>query len=160
MLIRRAEIDDIPHILRLLRQVCNVHQDIRPEIFRRDGVKYAETNLKELLLDENRPVWCAVEGENFLGYCFCQWEEYQGSTVMIDRRELYIDDLCVDEVCRGRGVATALYRHVTAAAKAAGAAFITLNVWTGNDSAMRFYEKMGMKPRKITMDMALEDTLC
>ena len=39
MLIRRAEIADIPHILRLLRQVCNVHQDIRPEIFRRDGVK-------------------------------------------------------------------------------------------------------------------------
>lgn len=160
MLIRRAEIDDIPHILRLLHQVCNVHQDIRPEIFRRDGVKYTENDLKVLLLDENRPVWCAVEGENFLGYCFCQWEEYQGSTVMIDRRELYIDDLCVDEVCRGQGVATALYRHVTAAAKAAGAAFITLNVWTGNDSAMRFYEKMGMKPRKITMDMALEDTLC
>ena len=160
MLIRRAEIADIPHILRLLRQVCNVHQDIRPEIFKRDGVKYTETDLKELLTDENRPVWCAVEGETFLGYCFCQWEEYQGSTVMIDRRELYIDDLCVDEVCRGQGVATALYRHVTAAAKAAGAAFITLNVWTGNYSAMRFYEKMGMKPRKITMDMALEDTLC
>ena len=157
MLIRRAEIADIPHILRLLRQVCNVHQDIRPEIFQRDGVKYTETDLKELLLDENRPVWCAVEGETFLGYCFCQWEEYRGSTVMMDRRELYIDDLCVDEDCRGRGVATALYRHVTAAAKAAGAAFITLNVWTGNDSAMRFYEKMGMKPRKITMDMALEE---
>ena len=160
MLIRRAEIADIPHILRLLRQVCNVHQDIRPEIFRRDGVKYTEADLKELLTDENRPVWCAVDGENFLGYCFCQWEEYRGSTVMTDRRELYIDDLCVDEICRGQGVATALYRHVTAAAKAAGAAFITLNVWTGNDSAMRFYEKMGMKPRKITMDMALEDTLC
>ena len=157
MLIRRAEIDDIPHILRLLRQVCNIHQDIRPEIFKRDGVKYTETDLKALLLDENRPVWCAVEGETFLGYCFCQWEEYRGSTVMMDRRELYIDDLCVDEDCRGRGVATALYRHVTAAAKAAGAAFITLNVWTGNNSAMRFYEKMGMKPRKITMDMALEE---
>ena len=157
MLIRRAEIADIPHILRLLRQVCNVHQDIRPEIFRRDGVKYTENDLKALLLDENRPVWCAVEGDNFLGYCFCQWEEYRDSTVMMDRREFYIDDLCVDEICRGHGVATALYRHVTAAAKAAGAAFITLNVWTGNDSAMRFYEKMGMKPRKITMDMSLEE---
>ena len=43
-----------------------------------------------------------------------------------------------------------------AAAKAAGAAFITLNVWTGNDSAMRFYEKMGMKPQKIGMEAILE----
>ena len=123
-------------------------------------MKYTESDLTELLADDTRPVWCAVEDGQFLGYCFCQWEEFRGSTVMMDRRELYIDDLCVDESCRGRGVATALYRHVTAAAKAAGAAFITLNVWTGNLSAMRFYEKMGMKPRKITMDMALEDTLC
>ena len=79
---------------------------------------------------------------------------------MIDRRELYIDDLCVDEARRGQGVATELYRHVVDRAKAAGAAFVTLNVWTGNLSAMRFYEKMGMKPRKITMDLALEEEKC
>ena len=68
MLIRRAEISDIPDILRLLVQVCNVHQDIRPDIFKRDGVKYTESDLRELLTDESRPVWCAVEDEHFLGY--------------------------------------------------------------------------------------------
>ena len=46
MLIRRAEISDIPDILRLLVQVCNVHQDIRPDIFKRNGVKYTESDLK------------------------------------------------------------------------------------------------------------------
>ena len=157
MLIRRAEITDIPDILCLLRQVCNVHQAIRPEIFKRDGVKYTENDLKTLLLDESRPVWCALEGENFLGYCFCQWEEYRDSSVLTDRRELYIDDLCVDETARGKGVATALFRHVTAAAKETGTDFITLNVWNGNDSALRFYEKMGMAPRKTTLELRLED---
>ena len=156
MLIRRAEISDIPDILRLLVQVCNVHQDIRPDIFKLDGVKYTESDLRELLTDESRPVWCAVEDEHFLGYCFCQWKEYRDSSVSTDRKELYIDDLCVDETARGNGVATVLFRHVTAVAKAAGAKFITLNVWEGN-SALRFYEKMGMKPRKIFMDLPLED---
>ena len=52
----------------------------------------------------------------------------------------------MDETARGKGVATALFRHVTAVAKAEGAKFITLNVWEGN-SALRFYEKMGMMPR-------------
>ena len=156
MLIRRAEISDIPEILRLLVQVCNVHQDIRPDIFQRNGVKYTESDLKELLTDECRPVWCAVDGDTFLGYCFCQWEEYHDSSVMMDRRELYIDDLCVDEAARGGGVATALFRYVTDTAKAEGAAFITLNVWQGN-SALKFYEKMGMKPRKTTLDLPLED---
>ncbi|MBQ7231164.1 MAG: GNAT family N-acetyltransferase [Oscillospiraceae bacterium] len=157
MLIRRAEISDIPHILRLLQQVCNVHQAIRPEIFKRDGVKYTESDLCELLQDETRPVWCAVEDDTFLGYCFCQWQEYHDSSVPTDRRELYIDDLCVDESARGRGVATALFRHVTEAARASGTDFITLNVWRGNDSALRFYEKMGMMPRKTTLELRLED---
>lgn len=159
MLIRRAEISDIPEILRLLVQVCNVHQEIRPDIFKRDGVKYTESDLIALLADETRPVWCALEDGKFLGYCFCQWEHTPAGSMGFARKELYIDDLCVDEAARGRGVATALFRHVTAVAKSEGTNFITLNVWQGN-SALDFYEKMGMKPRKIVMDLPLEDTLC
>ena len=156
MLIRRAEISDIPDILRLLTQVCNVHQEIRPDIFKRDGVKYTASDLTALLADESRPVWCALEDGIFLGYCFCQWEETPEGSAVFPRREMYIDDLCVDENTRGRGVATALFHHVTAVARDAGADFVTLNVWQGN-SALNFYEKMGMKPRKIFMDLPLED---
>ena len=156
MLIRRADISDIPNILRLLVQVCNVHQDIRPDIFKRDGVKYTESDLRELLTDESRPVWCAAEYDYFLGYCFCQWKEYRDSSVSTDRKELYIDDLCVDEAARGKGVATELFRYVTAVAKSEGVNFITLNVWEGN-SARNFYDKMGMKPRKTTLELPLED---
>lgn len=156
MLIRRAEISDIPDILRLLIQVCHVHQEIRPDIFKRDGVKYTASDLTALLADESRPVWCAVEDGSFLGYCFCQWKETPDGSAVFPRKELYIDDLCVDEKARGKGVATALFRFVTDTAKAAGVDFITLNVWQGN-SALQFYEKMGMKPRKIVMDLPLED---
>ena len=156
MLIRRAEISDIPDILRLLIQVCNVHQEIRPDIFKRDGVKYTASDLTALLADESRPVWCALEDGSFLGYCFCQWKETPDGSAVFPRKELYIDDLCVDEKARGKGVATALFRFVTNTAKAAGVDFVTLNVWQGN-SALQFYEKMGMKPRKIVMDLPLDD---
>ena len=159
MLIRRAEITDISHILRLLVQVCNVHQEIRPDIFKRDGVKYTESDLRELLTDESLPVWCAVEDGYFLGYCFCQWKEYRDSSVSTDRKELYIDDLCVDEAARGKGVATELFRYVADIAKSEGTNFITLNVWEGN-SARNFYDKMGLKPRKTTLELPLEETVC
>ena len=159
MLIRPAETADIPDILRLLVQVCDVHAEIRPDIFKLGGVKYTKAEIPQILADESRPIWCAVEDDKFLGYCFCQWKEYRDSSVVTDRKELYIDDLCVDETARGQGVATALFRFVTDIAKAEGAKFITLNVWQGN-SAMNFYEKMGMKPRKVFMDLPLEDTKC
>lgn len=156
MLIRRAEISDIPDLLRLLVQVCDVHAEIRPDIFKRGGVKYTESDLTEILSDESRPIWCALEDGKFLGYCFCQWKETPDRSVGFARKELYIDDLCVDASARGKGVATALFDFVTKTAKAEGANFITLNVWQGN-SALNFYEKMGMKPRKVFMDLPLED---
>ena len=156
MNIRRAQMQDIPGMIALLYQVGGVHHDIRPDIFRSGALKYDEKALEALLLDENKPIFVADEDGFVAGYCFCQIREYCGSTVLTDRRELYIDDLCVDETARGLGVATELFRYVTAVARDAGANFITLNVWQGN-SALRFYEKMGMKPRKIVMDLPLED---
>ena len=160
MEIRRARVQDIPGLSSLLLQVGQVHHDIRPDIFRPRTLKYDEAALEALLLDEQRPIFVAMDAEAVAGYCFCVHREYSGSGVSTDRRELYIDDLCVDEGCRGKGVATGLYRYVTDYAKKCGCSFITLNVWCGNDGAMAFYEKMGMRPRSITMEAPLEEGLC
>jgi ribosomal protein S18 acetylase RimI-like enzyme len=157
MLIRKAQNDDIPGLLALLLQVGQVHHELRPDIFRPRTLKYDETALETILKDESRPVFVAVDGDLVAGYCFCVYMEYRGSGVSTDRRELDIDDLCVDENRRGQGIATALYRHATDYAQKCGCSFITLNVWCGNDSAMHFYEKMGMRPRKITMETPLEE---
>lgn len=157
MEILKAEVSHIPELKRLLLQVGGVHHEIRPDIFRSGCLKYTNEDLAELLSDEERPVWAAMEGETMLGYCFCQWRRFQDSTALTDRLELYIDDLCVDAYSRGHGVAQALYHHVTGIAKARGCNFITLNVWCGNNRAMRFYEKMGLRPRSITMEMKLEE---
>ena len=155
MIIRLAQNADTPGMLRLLTQVCNVHQAIRPDIFQKDGVKYDENALKKLLKDPQAPIFVAVEGDFLKGYCFCVIKDYAGSTVQTQRKELYIDDLCVDKGCRGQGVASALYEHVTAYAKNIGCGFITLNVWCGNDNAMRFYENRGLTPRSIMMETKL-----
>ena len=153
-----AEDRHMEGMIRLLQQVGEVHRVIRPDIFRAAAQKYDEQALQALLQDEKRPIFIAEEGGRVLGYCFCVWKDYRGSGVQTDRVELYIDDLCVDEGCRGRGVASALYRHVTAFARDRGCAFITLNVWCGNDGAMAFYEKMGLRPRSIMMEQKLEDS--
>ena len=155
MTIQRANTGHIPGLIRLLYQVGGVHHDIRPDIFRPGAIKYTEKDLEELLADENRPVFVAVEEETVLGYCFCVIEDCRGTTVLTDRVEIYIDDLCVEEKCRGQGIAKALYTHVCAWAKDSGCAFVTLNVWCGNEGAMKFYEKMGMTPRKIFMEVKL-----
>ena len=65
---------------------------------------------------------------------------------------MYIDDLCVDEACRGKHIGTALYAYVKDFAKSIGADSLTLNVWEGNDSAKAFYEHLGMSVQRTTME--------
>ena len=156
MNIRFAETKDIPAMIGLLRQVGQVHHHIRPDIFRSGAQKYDESALADLLQDPQRPIFIAEE-ETVLGYCFCILEETVNHPVLQNEKTLYIDDLCVDENCRGKRVGQRLYDHACRFAREQGCHTVTLNVWCGNDSAMAFYEKMGLKPRKIYMETRLED---
>ena len=160
MEIRLATVNEIPGMIGLLQQVGEVHHQIRPDLFRSGAQKYSESDLAQLLQDETRPIFGAVDNGRLLGYCFCIIEEVKDNPVLCDTKTLYIDDLCVDEACRGQGIATKLYDHACGYARSIGCASVTLNVWCGNDNAMRFYESRGMKPRKIYMEASLEDTEC
>ena len=155
MEIRLAQTGEIPGMIRLLQQVGAVHHQIRPDLFRAGAQKYHEADLEQLLKDPLRPIFAAVEEGRLLGYCFCIIEEVRDNPVLLDDKTLYIDDLCVDETIRGRHVGRALYDYAKAYAEETGCRSITLNVWCGNDSAMAFYEKRGLKPRKIYMEAVL-----
>ena len=155
MEIHFAQTIDIPGMIALLYQVGGVHHDIRPDIFRPGAIKYTEKDLEAILSDPEKPIFVTVENGKVLGYCFCQLKEFRDSTVLTDRKELYIDDLCVDETCRNMHIGRQLYDHTCTWAKSIGCHFVTLNVWCGNENAMRFYENRGMIARSITMECKL-----
>lgn len=155
MTIRFANVDDIPQLLNLLRQVEMVHHDIRPDLFRDGGEKYEPETLKELLKDVNRPVLAAVEDGVVVGYAFCVLEETAGDPARLDRKELYLDDLCVDASVRGKGVAKQLWQETVDLAKRLGCDAVTLNVWEGNDRARKFYENCGLTVRKTFLEYPL-----
>ncbi len=155
MEIRFAQSRDIPGMIGLLMQVGEVHHQIRPDIFRSGAQKYDEAALETLLKDPDRPIFVAVEGGRVLGYCFCILQITQNNPVLMDSKGLYIDDLCVDEGCRGRHVGRVLYERTLEYAREIGCNTVTLNVWCGNDTAMAFYEKQGLKPRNIYMEYRL-----
>lgn len=155
MLIRRAEEKDIEQLNRLLFQVQKVHSDGRPDLFRPGAKKYTDGELVKIIRDDQRPVYVAVEGEQMFGYAFCVYETTEGSASQTDRKMLYIDDLCVDEACRGQRIGTRLYRHVLDTARNNGCFHVTLNVWRLNEPAMKFYEKCGMTPLKVIMEQVL-----
>ena len=156
MNIRRATERDIPGLNRLLEQVLMVHHVGRPDLFKSGAKKYTDEELNEILVDDSRPIFVGVdESEEVMGYVFCIFQQHIGSHILTDIKTLYIDDLCVDETLRGQHVGRQLYDYVVQFAKDSGCYNVTLNVWSCNESAMRFYEKCGLKPQKIGMEVIL-----
>ncbi len=154
-MIRTAELRDIPRIGELLVQVAKVHHDGRPDLFRA-GRKYDDRALAELLADETRPILVYTdENDRVCGYAFCVYQTHKNDILLTDITTLYIDDLCVDAALRGKHIGRALFDAVCEMARAAGCYNITLNVWSCNPAAMRFYEKCGLVPQKIGLETIL-----
>ena len=156
MTVRAATKKDIPDLDRLLQQVLEVHHGGRPDLFRGGTKKYTEAELCDILANTETPVFVAVdEGDSVLGYAFCVLQQQKNSHILTDIKTLYIDDLCVDERCRGQRVGQTLYAHCVDFARKAGCYNLTLNVWSCNEGALRFYEKCGLLPQKIGMEKIL-----
>ncbi|MCR5343988.1 MAG: GNAT family N-acetyltransferase [Butyrivibrio sp.] len=155
MNIRRANEKDIPQMLELLKQVNLVHHIGRPDLFKK-ATKYTGDELKEILKDETRPIFAAVDDSDTMqGYAFCVHQQHIGSNLLTDIKTLYIDDICVNENCRGQHVGKTIYDYVIKWAKENDYYNVTLNVWNCNEGAMKFYESLGMTPYKIGMEQIL-----
>ena len=135
MNIRRAEEKDIPRIIELLKQVLQIHADIRPDIFIPGTTKYTTDELVKMIDDDKKPI------------------SVSNNTVPF--KSLYIDDLCVDKEQREKHIGEALFDYVKKEAKRMDCYEVTLNVWTGNTPAEKFYEKMGLKTKKRMMEYIL-----
>ena len=155
-MIRRAVEKDIPKIIDLLKQVCLVHHKGRPDIFKVD-TKYSAEELKSILQNETRPILVSVDNsDNVQGYCFCIYQQHVNNSVLTDIKTLYIDDLCVDETLRFKGIGKQLYESAVKLAKDTNCYNLTLNVWSCNQSAVKFYESLGLLPQKIGMELILK----
>ncbi len=153
--VRMAGEDDIPAILELLKQVNKVHHDGRQDLFRL-ATKYTPEELEGILKDPETPVFvCVGEDGKVLGHGFCVLQRPENTRLLTDILTLYIDDICVDEAARGQHVGKSIYEAILAFARDKGCYNVTLNVWTCNPGAMKFYENLGLVPYKMGMEQIL-----
>ena len=156
MNIRRAMISDMPGINKLLNQVLMVHHNGRPDLFKSNVKKYTDEELAEIIENDKKPIFVAVdESDEVLGYAFCVYQQHINDNILTDVRTLYIDDLCVDENKRGLHIGKQLYDYVVDFARKNDFYNLTLNVWSCNESAMKFYQACGLVPQKVGMEKIL-----
>lgn len=165
--VRAAVESDLGTVNKLLYQVEDLHRVGRPDLFKPGEKKYTDEQILDIFKNPTTPVFVAVEraaGEavaddglegKVLGYVFCILKETRGAKAVFDHTTLYIDDLCVDESARGKGVGKILYDYAVEYARSIGCHNVTLHVWDKNPGARTFYEKMGMGVQQTTMEVLL-----
>ena len=156
MLIRKAEIKDIDEILYLLSDVLELHARIRPDIFESGHTKYTKEELIAKLSEENFHVYVGEISNKVVAYAMCVIELPKFTHTMKQVKTMYIDDIEVNPNYRGQGLGRELFDYLKEEAKRLNCYNITLNEWEGNDGAKKFYEKLGMKPQKTTLELFLK----
>ena len=61
----------------------------------------------------------------------------------------------MDEALRAQHIGGALYAHAAEFARKSGCYNLTLNVWSCNPSAIKFYESCGLRPQKVHLEALL-----
>ena len=155
-MIRLAQINDIDSILKLLDEIREVHHKIRPDLFKSSGCKYNKEELKEIINNPLTPIFVYIINNELVAYAMNVITIHKDENAMCDFKTLYLDDLCVENNYRGKNIGHELFEYVKNYAKEIGCHNLTLNVWAGNDKAIKFYESLGLKTQKTTMEMILK----
>ncbi len=90
-------------------------------------------------------VFLAFENAEAVGMAIC----FEGFSTFAAKPLLNIHDLVVMKACRGKGIGQALLAKVAETAKSRGCCKVTLEVLSGNQVAMRSYERFGFEPYSL-----------
>lgn len=156
-LIRFARSEDYTGVARLVTQIHQIHVAARPDIYAPYDNPLGRAYFTKMLNEERTAVMVAAERESgeIQGYAVLRVQEAATRPIFQPRKYILIDDLCVEEKLRGRGIGRALFRFAEGYAREIAAASIELAVDAFNADAVRFYESLGMSTRSKRMEKKL-----
>ena len=135
--IRKADINDVPLILSLIREIADyeklshevtaTEKDIRENLF--GDVNYAEVLIAEY---ENEPVGYALFFYNF--------------STFTGRPGIYLEDLFIRPKYRGKGIGKTLLLQLLEIAKNKNCGRVEWCVLDWNEPAINFYKNLGAVP--------------
>ena len=135
--IRPAELDDVPEILILIKELADYERLL-------EEVVATEELLQETLFGENSnaKVLLSYNANQVLGFALY----FHTFSTFLGRPGIYLEDLYVREFARGKGIGGALLRRLAKCALKMEGGRLEWAVLDWNEAAINFYKKMGAVP--------------
>ena len=136
----------------LAQQVHALHLQWRPDIFVPAEDLWPQARFDAAVAE--RQLFVEKDGDEVIGYVLFQIQT-SNAPGLSPRRVMRINEICVDESLRNRGIGTEMMIGVRAIAAAYGCTDLQLGVDPQNNEALAFYQKCGFRIRSIDMQMKL-----
>src|SRR5919107_708312 len=135
--VREASADDVPLILTLIGELAEYERLSHEVVATEDALQewlFGEKPVAEVLIAEHRgtAVGFALFFHSFLTF--------------LGRPGIYLEDLYVRPVFRGRGVGKGMLVHLAKLAKERGCGRLEWSVLDWNEPAIGFYKRIGASP--------------
>lgn len=155
--IRAATVDDLEALTVLNCEVQSLHHQLRPTIFKAPKPEEIQENLYGCLQSEIMRIEVAEETfGKIVGYVLVTTKPTKESWSVHVEKYLMIDQLCVTEQYRRKGIGRLLLKKVKEVALTQGVRTIELSVWCQNSTAYRFFKGNGYREKEMRMEMQLE----
>ncbi len=152
MEIRAVTQADFPAMCAMGSEIGEQHHEAVPTLIKPDT--FTDAAFAGLLADPSTISMVGSDKGEVVGYIIYKVVEEPEENYFYATRYLYIVELGVFRRHQRKGYGEALISHAVEAAKAQGVTRVTLRVWSFNDGAIAFYQRLGFAPQ--TMIMARE----
>lgn len=149
--IRLARRDDYGAIENIMKQVQQLHVDLRPDIYRRVDTVLPIEALEAAI--ENGTFFIAESDRKVVGVLEIVYRHVRTAHQVL-RDVLYVETMAVDEAYRGMGVGHAFFAFLRELKAEKGLDGIELQVNAKNVQAIEMYEKNGFTPKSINMELS------
>jgi GNAT superfamily N-acetyltransferase len=152
ILVRAAQREDVPALVRLRLANAERHVQLDPVIYRVPGAEVVRKHFEELLASESRTLILVAElggevGGEVVGMVeVVLLADPPGHQILVPRRAAEVHTVVLDGH-RGKGVGAALLAAAEEAAADRGVVVVYAGIFAPNQGAVRFYSAAGFGPR-------------
>ena len=148
--VRKAKREEYEIVERMLRQVHEIHVNLRPDIYRNCENLLTEGAFKQALREEK--VFVADLGGEAAGIMFLEYRHTERKNQNI-RNAIYIETIVVDKKYRGMNVGRTLLDHAVKIKERKGFDSVELQVNAKNCDAYEFYKHYGFSEKSVNMEL-------
>jgi diamine N-acetyltransferase len=150
--IREAVQEDYEKLKPLHKEVHDLHASARPDKYKPAEETLDKSYFSELLTSPDAKIYIIEQDDIIAAFTILKKTWPPKWNIKVQSPVVFMADLGVAASCRRKGFARKLFEKAVEFTKECNAESLELGVWEFNQSAIEFYEEMGMTTQSRKME--------